>query len=100
MMRLLEIRLDAARIRRAAGIYTQEELANIAIWNPPENNTGGDAEPAPAALTAPLLAENNFVYVDLEDDEDEYDLAINDEDPLDYYDPDADDPYDLELAFY
>jgi hypothetical protein len=115
MMRLNEIRLDAARIRREAGNYTQEELDNLASWDPPENN--GDWAPPPAPLIAPLLAENNFVVVDLEigeDDEDEgpldyhdYLALINDEDdhdedadPLEYEDEDADDPYDLDLAAY
>lgn len=106
MMRLNEIRLDAARIRRAAGIYTQEELDNLASWDPPENNAG-DAERAPAPLIAPLLAD--LVYVDLgeEDDYDYHDYLalINDEDeaaddPLDYEDEAADDPYDLDLAAY
>lgn len=90
MMRLNEIRLEADAIRREAGIYTQEELDNLARWDPPENN--GDWAPPPAPLIAPLLAENNLVYVDL--------ALINEDDPLDYHDEDADDPYDLDLAAY
>jgi len=78
-------RLEAAERRRATGIYTQEELDNIASWNPPENN--GEAAVAPAPLTAPrILAENNF--------------ALAAADPLDYYDPDADEIYDMEFANY
>jgi hypothetical protein len=75
MMHLNEIRLRAAEIRRAAGIYTQEELDNLASWDPSENNSAGDAERVPAPLIVPA-------------------------DPLDYYDEDADDPYDLDLAAY
>jgi hypothetical protein len=120
MMRLNEIRLEAARERRAAGIYTQEELDNIASWNPLENNGAGDAERVPAPLAAPTLPENNLggaipywlrAVQPLAEDEEaldyhDYLALINDEDdededdPLDYHDEDADDPYDLELAAY
>lgn len=78
-------RLEAAQRRRETGIYTQEELDNIARWNPLVNN--GEEAAAPAPLTAPLvLAENNFAWA-----------AVN---PLDYDDPDADEIYDMEFAGY
>ena len=64
-----DLRLEADQRRRDSGIFTQEEMEDIADFNLHTQEEGG--------VPAPLI-----------------------HNPLEYYDPDADEPYDMDYAAY